>query len=148
MSELDPVLLDHNGHVPTALELIADWLVSVTPGVAINDGVYLQYKQEATGMVRYLEMEDGEGVATMGKNVAWENPTIIITVLGDVGKVQAPKDEAVRIKYKLAALVDYTSRGLTAHVASHVRIQELGKDGNDRTAYTVTAELMVTPSYA
>lgn len=149
MTELNPqVIVDGEGHVPTALEVIHDYILSVTPGAASGTDVFMAYDQDATGLVRFVEETTGDTMRTHGKAVALEFTVITITVRAGADDYQAAKDEIKRLRYKVAASAGYTSRGLTILDAEpRGTINPLGRDIKDREALDATFVVMTAPSY-
>lgn len=149
MSETSPTLLvDAGGHTPTALELIYDIVLAVTPAAAPGVDVSLAYRPDNTGLVRFIEEAPGTTMRTMGKAIALEIPIINITVRGEPTDYQAPKDEAQRLRYRIAAYGEFTSRGLRLLDADpQGTIQPLGRDLQNREAFQISFAVMTEPSY-
>lgn len=149
MSESAPQpILDGEGHTPTAMELIHDYILSVTPGAASGTDVFLAYDQDATGIVRFIEETRGDIMRTHGKAVALEFSVIVVTVRAGADDYQAAKDEIIRLRYRIAASAGYTSRGLTILDAEpRGTINPLGRDIKDREAFDATFVVMTEPSY-
>lgn len=149
MSELIPVpILDADGHTPTALELVHDYVLSITTGAVSGTNLFMAYDQDATGLVRFIEETPGDTARTHGKTVALEFPVITITVRAGVDDYQAAKDEIIRLRYRLAAATGYTSRGLTLLDAEpRGTINPIGRDIKDREAFQAVFVVMTAPSY-
>lgn len=148
MSQQDPQPITYNGHTPTVLEVIADYIVSVTPGAEINKDVFLSYNKDAPGIVRWITTLPGTTIETMGTAMAAELPVVQVNVRGDKAQYIAPRDELIRLRYKILAIRGYTSRGLTIQaVTAPGGIEELGRDLSDREGFRATFQAMVGPSY-
>lgn len=146
MSEDNPVLItDPDGHTPTALDLVIDYIKSVTPGYAA-DSIKASYTPDGTGLTRFVEEIPGDVLLTHGTTVGLEVPRIIITVRADT--YQAAKDETLRLRYLLASVPAYASRGLDLIAAIPVgTIDDLGKDAKGRQAFETKFDLWTGPSY-
>lgn len=149
MSETSPTLLvDGTGNTPTALEVIYDLVLAVTPGANPITDVSLAYRSDGTGLIRFVEEAPGTTVRTMGKAIALEIPIINITVRGEPTDYQTPKNEAQRLRYRIAAYGEYTSRGLRLLDADpQGTIQPLGRDLQNREAFQISFAVMTEPSY-
>lgn len=149
MSELSPVLiLDAGGHTPTALELIYDIVLAITPGAVPAVDVCLAYRPDGTGLTRFIEEAPGTTQRTMGKAIALETPIINITVRGNPTDYQTPKDEAQRLRYRIAAYGEFTSRGLRMLNADpQGTINPLGRDLQNREAFQISFAVVTEPSY-
>jgi hypothetical protein len=149
MSETTPQpIQDTDGHTPTALELVHDYVLSVTPGAASGTDLFMAYDQDATGLVRFIEETPGDILRTHGKAVALEFTPITITVRDNADDYQNAKDEIIRLRYRLAAAVGYTSRGLTILDAEpRGTINPIGRDIKDREAFQAVFVIMTAPSY-
>jgi hypothetical protein len=149
MSELEPQpIQDDDGHTPTALELVWDFIISITPTAVPATNLFVAYDQDATGMVYFVEETPGDTMRTHGKAVALEFTPITITVRDGGDDYQAAKDEIIRLRYRLAAADGFTSRGLTILDAEpRGTINPIGRDLKDREAFQANFVIMTEPSY-
>lgn len=149
MSETNPALIvDSGGHTPTALELIYDIVLALCPGAVPGTDVCLAYRQDGDGLTRFIEEAPGTTLRTHGKTVALEVPIISVTVRGNPTDYQAPKDEAIRLRYQIAAKGEYVSRGLRMLDAEpQGTINPLGRDLKNREAFQISFAVMTEPSY-
>jgi hypothetical protein len=149
MTETNPqVIRDADGHVPTALELVHDFILTIIPGSESGKDVFLAYDQDAAGVVVFVEETTGDTARTFGKAVALEFPVITVTVRSDEDDYQEAKNLIKDIRYRLAAAAGYTSRGLTILDAEpRGTINPLGRDIKDREALDATFVVMTAPSY-
>ena len=149
MSETNPQpILDNEGHTPTALELVHDYILSVTPSAQSGVDVFMAYDADATGRVVFVEEAPGANLRTHGKAVALEYAVITLTVRAGDDDYQAAKDEIIRLRYKLAAATGYTSRGLTILDAEpRGTINPIGRDIKNREAVQAVFTVMPEPSY-
>lgn len=149
MTELNPQpIRDSDGHTPTALELVHDFIASVTPGAVSGTNLFMAYDQDAAGVVIFVEEKPGDTMRTHGKTIALEFPVIVITVRADADDYQSAKDEIKRLRYQLAASAGYTSRGLTILDAEpRGTINPIGRDIKNREAFDATFIIMTAPSY-
>ncbi|WIC89049.1 minor capsid protein [Arthrobacter phage Ottawa] len=91
---------------------------------------------------------DGVPYLTYGLPVALENPRIQVITRGAPEDYPGPKQQAMRIRYHLASLHDYTSRGVTLHAAVPLgSILPLGKDANGRHRFSINFTATTSPSY-
>lgn len=141
----------------TALEVIADAISAWGYGT-LGEGLFLGI--EVDGPVDSAEddftpdaavfVTEGEGIPdlTMGTAIALENPTITVTVRGQTGDYVGPKNIAMDIRYKVAALADYTSRGVRVLTANPLgSLLPLGPDTEGRHRMTVKFNVTTDPSY-
>lgn len=141
----------------TALEVIADAIAAA--GIA-TEGADLWLGQELDGEVNTqygthipdacVVVTEGDGLPslTMGTAVALENPTVQVQVRGAVGDYLGPKKVALDIRYSVAALKDYTSRGVRLLSAPPLgSLLPLGPDANGRHRFTVKFTATTDPSY-
>lgn len=150
MSETSPApVVDSSGHTPTALELIYDIVLAVTPGAVPGTDVSVAYRSETTGLVRFIEEAPGTTQRTMGKAIALEIPIVNITVRGEPTDYQTPKDEALRLRYRIAAYGEFTSRGLRLLDADPQgsTVTPLGRDLQNREAFQISFAVTTEPSY-
>lgn len=149
MSETNPALrTDSSGNTPTALEVIYDLVLAVTPGAQPIIDVSLAYRSDGAGLVRFIEEAPGTTIRTMGKAVALEVPIINVTVRGEPTDYQTPKNEAQRLRYAIAAKGEYTTRGLRMLDAEpQGTINPLGRDLQNREAFQISFAVMTEPSY-
>lgn len=152
MSETTPVPIVDDGKIPTALEVVRDYIISVSTGLTVpaqrNVNLFVGYNKDAPGIVRWLNLLPGGTLETMGTAMGMELPQIQLSVRGDKGQYTAPRDELIRLRYLLLAAREYTSSGLTLHaVTTKTGIRELGRDLADREGFAATLDLMVSPSY-
>lgn len=149
MSETSPTLIaDTAGHTPTALELIYDIVCAITPAAVPGVDVCLAYRQDGAGLTRFIEEAPGTTVRTYGKAIALEVPIVNITVRGEPTDYQTPKDEAQRLRYRIAAYGEYTSRGLRLLDADpQGTITPLGRDLQNREAFQISFSVTTEPSY-
>lgn len=148
MSEDQPSLITSGGHVPTAADVIIDFILANTPGSAFGTDVFSSYDRQATGIVRFVEEAPNNVGITMGRAVAWEEPLVIVTVRGDPGKFRAPKDEAMRLRYLIGAIKTYSSRGITVQgVTPLAGPRQLGRDLENREAFELRFTMMAGASY-
>lgn len=142
------LITDQDGHTPTALELVHDYILSITPGAESGTNVFMAYDQDATGLVRFIEETPGTVARTHGRAVALEFPVITITVRDHADDYQAAKDEIQRLRYRLADAAGYTSRGLTILDAEpRGTINPIGRDIKDREAFQAVFVIMTGPSH-
>ena len=144
MSEADPVLItDGDGNVPTALEVIYDYVKTVCDP---DEPVLMAYNVDTPGVVRFLEEDPGVSLHSYGTVVMLEEQVITLTVRSDVG-YQSAKNEALRLRYLIGGLNDYTSRGVTVLAAVPTGIRPLGPDDRDREAIEVQFVVTASKSY-
>lgn len=141
----------------TALEVLADAIVAGGYGV---EGVSLFMGLEVDGDLdaalattipaEVVIVTEGDGLPylTMGLPVALEAPHIQVMVRGAVGDYPGPKRKAMGIRYHLAALANYQSRGLRLLTAAPLgSILPLGVDAEGRHRFTVNFNATTDPSY-
>ena len=91
---------------------------------------------------------DGVPDLTFGTPVALENPRIQVITRGAPEDYTGPKQQAMRIRYHLASLADYTSRGLTMQACIPLgSLLPLGKDANGRHRFSINFTATTNPSY-
>lgn len=140
----------------TALEVIADAIAAAGHGTIGTD---LFMGLEVDGPVdsaadseipdAIVTVTEGEGIPeqTFGKAVALERPTITVTVRGETGDYIGPKLKAIAIRYEVAALSDYTSRGLRLLTANPLgSILPLGVDTEGRHRFSVKFNASADPN--
>jgi hypothetical protein len=149
MSETEPQLItDSDGHTPTALELVHDFILSITPAAESGTNLFMAYNQDAEGRVIFVEETPGQTLRTHGKAVALEFAAITVTVRDGDDDYRAAKDEIQRLRYRIAAATGYTSRGLTILDAEpRGGIDPIGRDIKDREAFQANFWIMTEPSY-
>lgn len=130
----------------TALEVIRDAIDAQS-----TDGkTYIaNAPSAATGIVR--EIVDDESPSphlTFGTIVALEPWRVSIGVRGNPRDYATPRNEALRIRYLVASLNNYTSRGLRLLVALPVGgLRSIGQDSSEREQFSLLFDVIMEPSY-
>lgn len=141
----------------TALEVCADAIhaaglateaVDMFLGTEIDGDIDKGLATIVPDVVTVVLEADGTPTLTMGLAVALENPRIQVITRGEPKDYVTPKRAAMRIRYELASLRDYTSRGLTMQTCLPLgSILPLGMDANGRHRFSVNFTATTNPSY-
>lgn len=141
----------------TALEVVADAIASLGYGTEGTD-MFLGLEVDgdidtAGGLIlpdALVIVTEGEGLPslTMGTPVALENPVVQVLIRGAKDDYPGAKRKALGIRYGVAALSDYESRGLRLLTAAPLgSLLPLGPDTNGRPRFTVKFTATTDPSY-
>lgn len=146
------------GDGATALEVIHDALAAAGYGTPQQDlfmGLELDGEiDSSTGTnipdaITVLQEEDGIPTLTMGRPVALENPRIQVIMRGAPGDYLGPKRRAVSARYYVAALSNYTARGVTMQTALPLgSVLPLGKDPAGRHRFSINFTAVTEPTNA
>ena len=141
----------------TALEVLTDAIAANghgTIGTSIFMGLEVDGPVDAAAdsiiPAAVVIVTEGDGIPdfTFGTPIALENPTVQVLVRGDVGDYTGPKRKAMTIRYEIASLRDYTSRGLRVLNANPLgSVLPLGTDAEGRHRFTVNFNATTDPSY-
>lgn len=147
MSHEDPQpLIDNDGHTPSGLDVVLDYLQTVCPGQ--EDTVSGSYKPDAEGIQRFAEiLPGGQPMLTFGTAVFLETYRIAVSVIAPT--LEEAQDELFRLRYLLASAGGkYASRGLDLMAAIPTgSIEHVGPDGKGRQMVEAEFNVMTGPSY-
>lgn len=134
----------------TAVNVIYDAIKNDPAYAAAGGSIWVgDAPSDEAGLVREIIETDGLPKMTMGLPVALETQQVSIGVRGAPRSYAVPRNEALRLRYTLASLRNYESRGLRLLTCMPVGgLRHMGKDANEREMFEILFDAVVEPSYA